>query len=218
MANMKIVKNAVNSTLKRHKGKFEKFLPGWYGWEKWFQVELAYELSSQGEAYVEKQCAYDKNKKLPIGKLQNSNAFIDIIFRKNNDIKDYFSAVELTVGRTRQSLRKVLSDLIKIKAIKNSEWKFRSVFIVLVYDSNYEKNTKFVQLYDKLIEKYNIKPIDFCGFTFLVFGWEPQGLKANMVNSSYGDWVDGLEKVYKEYGVTPKTSVKKLIKKVKDNG
>lgn len=215
MANLEVVANAVSKTLRRHKGKFQTFFQGWYGWEKWFQVELAYELADKGEAYVEKQCTYDKKKKLPVGKLLNSNAFIDIIFRKHNDTKGYFSAIELTVGRTKQSLRKVLSDLLKIKAIKKKDWFFRSVFVVLVFDRNYEKNTKFSKLYDRIKSEFQAKSIDLGDFSFLVFGWEPQNLINNMNDGNYAAWVESLVEIYKDFDIYPQISSKKTLAKMK---
>lgn len=211
MPNLDVVTNAVKKTLKLHKGKFQTFLKGWYGWEKWFQVELAYQLSDEGEAYVEKQYAYDERKKLPIGKLGNSNAFVDVIFRKNNDTKGWYSAIELTVGRTKQSLQKVLSDLLKIKAIRNGDWRFRSVFVILAFNNNFEKNTRYAKLFDEIKEKFDAKVIDGGEFSFLIFGWEPQNLMNKMNNDNYGAWVDALVKMYGDFDIYPKISSKKSV-------
>jgi kynureninase len=50
MSRLNSIESAVKNVKNRHKEKFKYFLSGWYGWEKWFQVELAYELSKNGEA------------------------------------------------------------------------------------------------------------------------------------------------------------------------
>lgn len=209
MANSEIIKKALNKTLRRHKEKFGNFFNGWSGWEKWLQVELAYELNNHGQATVEGQYVYHKGKKLPIGKLGNSNAFIDIVFRKTNDSADYFTAIELTVGRTHKSLRKVLSDLLKIKALKKKEWEFRSVFVVLAFENNNIKNTNYVKLYSSIQEEFGVVPIEFERFTFLVFGWEPHALKSKMNNLNYGEWVKSLVKIYEDHGVIAKVATKR---------
>lgn len=207
MANLEIIKKALTKTLKRHKEKFD-FFGNWNGWEKWLQVELAHELNNYGQATVEEQYIYHKGKKLPVSKLDNSNAFIDIVFRKNNDSVDFFSAIELTVGRTQKSLRKVLSDLLKIKALKKTEWEFRSVFVILAFEKNYIRKTKFVKLCESIEEQFSISPIYCSGFTFLVFGWEPHGLKSNMNNYDYTQWLHSLNKIYKQHDVIAKVSTK----------
>jgi hypothetical protein len=209
MAKLEIVKSSLKKTIKKHKEKFQSFLDGWYGWEKWLQVELAFELSKCGEVYVESRYAYNQNKKLPIGKLKNKNAFIDLIFRKHNDSKGYYSAIELTVGRTQRELRKVLLDLMKIRAVKNSKWEFRSVFVVLVYDVKVDKNTKFVNLCRDIQEEFNAETIVVEDFTFLMFGWESNNSIANMCNSGYSDRVEGLVELDKSQEVYPKMATKK---------
>lgn len=213
MANLDIIKKSLNKTLKRHKDKFENFFEDWSGWEKWLQVELAYELNNHGKATVEEQYVYHKGKRLPIGKLDNTNAFIDIVFRKKNDSTKYFTAIELTVGETQQSLRKVLSDLLKINALKQKEWEFRSVFVVLAFKNNKGRNTKFVKLYNAIQDEFDIEPIDFGCFTFLVFGWEPHALKSKMTVINYGEWIKCLKKIYKDHNIMAKVSTKKSYSK-----
>ena len=213
MANLDIIKKSLKKTLNRHKDKFENFFDGWSGWEKWLQVELAYELNNHGVATVEKQYGYHKGKRLPIGKLGNTNAFIDIVFRKKKDSTDYLTAIELTVGETQKSLRKVFSDLLKINALKQKEWDFRSVFVVLAFKNRNGRNTKFVELYNAIQYKFDIAPIDFGCFTFLVFGWEPPALKCNMNGANYGEWIESLVEIYKAHHIIAKVSTKKSYSK-----
>lgn len=201
MSRLNSIESAVKNVKNRHKEKFKYFFSGWYGWEKWFQVELAYELSKNGEAYVEKSFPYSKAKKVPSNRLGNSNAFIDIIYRKNKDLKNFYSAVEVTLGRSPQKLKKAHSDLLRIKALKNVDWSFRSVYVILIFDKNHDGNNNYIKLFNMIKNNHINRCITAGDFEFLIFGWDSNGRVSNINNISYGEWLDELTQIYKECGV-----------------
>ena len=87
--------------------------------------------------------------------------------------------------------------------------------MILVFDRNHEKNTKFSKLYDRIKSELQAKSIDFGDFSFLVFGWEPQNLINNMNDGNYASWVESLVKIYKDFDIYPKISSKKTLAKTK---
>lgn len=190
------------------------FLSGSYGWEKWFQVELAYELSSHGDALLEAQRAFDGRKQLPDKKVNNSNAFIDILFRKKNDLKEKYAAIEIKLTCTEQGLRQVLQDLVKVRALLSSVWDFRSVIVIFVHGVNDgRRDGKFIRVKTGICAHENVKPIKTEHFEFLVFGWEPaRDTTVKMSHETYDTWLEHIKAIFKSEGVEPKTLVKKVAR------
>lgn len=207
----KTIEESLNKVLKQQKEKFNFFLENSYGWEKWFQIELAHELAKNGESYIETQLPYSKAKNLPIKNEGNSNAFIDIIFRKTNFTKDYYTAVEITVSKTKQGLRKALSDLLRLKAIKTKHWPFRSVYIILAYSTEYQKESKFEKIIESIEKEMIVKKITAGSFTFLIFGWNSKGHQKNMTIESYRNWLSKIVKIYRHHGIRPKLTKKSRL-------
>lgn len=211
MKKLKVIQKAVDSIAKRHKGRLDSIFKDWYGWEKWFQVELTCQLRETGYAFVEDSFSFDQKKKIPIAKINNSNAFVDIVYRHKGDLKEPYSAIEITLARTEQGLRKVLADLIKVRAIKNKEWSWRSVFAVFIFKRGGGKiDSKFSRILEAICDKYGVKKITSGEFDFLVFGWEPENNKTkSMAYSEYNIWLKGLIKLYEDERVKPRVSSKK---------
>ena len=202
--------------MKKNKIKLD-FLRGCYGWEKWFQVELAHMLTSHGEAHIEVPYAFDKRKKIPEKRVKNENAYIDVVFRKTNDLKNKYSAIEIKLIRTEQGLRQVLQDLVKVQAVLGSKWDFRSVIVVFIHGMENDTNTNYVKIKNKICEDYNVKPIGSEHFEFLIFGWEPKtNATGQMSHTSYQAWFKEIKEIFKKYGVTPKTMTKRVASKASD--
>lgn len=208
-----VVQKAVKNVARRHKKRMGSFFTGWYGWEKWFQVELACELRKTGDAYIEDQFSFNKNKKLTQGRVKNSNGFIDIVYRHNGDLKAPYSAIEIKLDRTEQGLRSVLSDFQKIRAIKEREWAWRSVFSVFIFQKGGgSRGSKFSKILEAICERNGVKTFSVGEFEFLVFGWEPSNNQTKlMAYSEYKDWFKDLTKLYKEGDVQLKLTTKKKV-------
>lgn len=213
VAKISVVQKAVKDVAKRNKERMGSFFKDWYGWEKWFQVELACELRKYGDAFIEDQFSFNKNKKLTPGKVRNSNGFIDIVYRHDKDLKAPYSAIEIKLDRTEQGLRGVLSDLVKIRAIKNSEWNWRSVIAVFIFKKGGGSiNSKFSRILEAICENYGVKTFSVGEFDFLVFGWEPINNQTRLMTySQYKAWLDGLTKLYKQEDVRLNVVTKKKI-------
>lgn len=216
MKKLEAIQTAVRRVANKNKGKLDSILKDWYGWEKWFQVELVDQLQETGRAFVEEQFNLDKKKKLPLGKVKNSNAFVDIVYRHAGDLKEPYTAIEITLARTEQGLRKVLADFIKVRAIKNSEWSWRSVFAVFIFKKGGGKtDSKFARILEAIRDKNGVKKFTVGEFDFLVFGWEPENNKTKLMTySEYNYWLKNLIQLYNAEGVQPKASTKKKLGRV----
>lgn len=214
MRKIPLIQEAVKVVAKRYKNRMNSSLmKDWYGWEKWFQVELAHHLQDGGDTNVEMQYYYNQNKKLPINKANNSSAFIDIIYRKSNDLKPFNSAIEITLDRTEQGLRKVRADLMKVRAIKNSEWDFRSVIAIFIFKKGGSKtDSKYSRIMNEILNNKEFQGEIFtCGeFDFFTFGWEPKISQTKfMKNSEYNSWLKKLNEIYANEGIKLKVATKK---------
>ena len=214
---IEIVNRAVRKVARRSKNRLN-FLSDSYGWEKWFQVELAYELSSQGDALTEAQRAFDGRKKLPAKKVNNSNAFIDVLFRKKNDLKGKYAAIEIKLIRTEQGLRHVLQDLIKIRGLLSSAWNFRSVIVVFVHGvKDGRRDGKFLKVKSDICAHEKVKPIKTEHFEFLVFGWEPtRDTTVKMAHETYDTWLKDIKAIFQDKKIESATLTKRVAKKVND--
>jgi hypothetical protein len=182
-----------------------------FGWEKWLQVELAYELASFGKPEFEVAHTYNHTRLKPKNKKDNDQAFIDLRFRRANHLKEKFTAIEIKVNETEKGFGPLLSDFIKIDALK--DWQFRSVVAILAHGNLKESNTKFTRLREELLEKkFAQEPIHAkkagVGFEFIVVGWE-RGLTKNMTHQSYSDWLQNLLTLCKKHDVQKMTARKR---------
>ena len=176
------------------------------GWEKWLQVELAFELSKHADVELEGSYRLDDLVPLPKQKVNFSNSFLDIVFRKKNDLKEKLNAVEIKMRRNAQGLKGVLMDLAKISAFEKAGWPFRSVTCVLVVDASTSNAAgKFAKIKNEIIEQKDI--ISRGGYDFLVFGWETNQTK-RMERDSFDDWYIHLNNIFAKYGY-----IQKLITK-----
>lgn len=216
--------SAVVSALKKclHKKNKEKL--NWlkaqdqFHWEKWLQIELAYELANGGgDVWMEVPKQYDNRHALPSHKVKNSNAFLDIVFREKNELTDQFNAIEIKMGRTEQGLKGVLNDLGKIRALRGGKnsWDFRSVTCVLVHAKNSEVQRKFGKIKTFLTNRSEGDSVTFVkgSYEFLVFGWEENQTK-KMNKKEFSTWLRGIRDIYREAGVIPKVATKRSQKQV----
>lgn len=176
-----------------------------FGWEKWLQVELALSLSELGEPEFECVHKYDNRHKKPLVKATYDHAMIDLQFRAKNHLKDRITAIEIKVCETEKGLGPILSDLRRIRALKASQWSFRSVIGILAYSDNDErKATKFTHLAKEILDNGG-KSLNVGGYRIMVFGWESDNTEG-MNQRSYKKWFSTLEKCFQAKGIHKKTS------------
>lgn len=207
-----VVIDALSVVLKTRKKVFEMFeVMGQNRWEKWLQVELAFKLQDFGEPEFEAIHSYDKRKKIPIKRAENSNFQIDLQFRESRKVKSHITAIELKFNATYKGLRAVLGDLKRIAAVK--DWRFRSIIAVLVcpnQDLANNKASKYGNLIRLLQDQELAKIITKHGYSYVVIAWEEGGNKrAKMTKEKYGKWIKYLESIYSAEKITiPKVARK----------
>jgi len=182
-----------------------------YGWEKWFQVELAATLNKNGTAYIETPYSLDLRKKLPKNKREFSNCYVDIKYLIANQLRERFNVVELKIAKKTSVLRSVLTDLNKIAAIRSKEWDIRSVCVVLIHGP-VASQSKFTSIAESL-KNHNLpnnaqlnverSPIKNTDFHLVIIGWQ-RGATAKMNKASYSTWLDQVSKIFKAKGVKQK--------------
>lgn len=182
-----------------------------HGWEKWLQIELATALDKRGISQIEAPKKYHMGKLKPLSKVRFKKCFVDVVFRiRNAQIKSQ-GAIELKVTNSASGLRAALSDLIKIGAIKQNEWDFRSVTAILIFqehqrDTKFEKIKKHLLAHDLLVKESlttSILRIPNTGYQALLINWD-KNLTKDMTVFSYRDWVRNVRQIFEEHGVTPK--------------
>lgn len=197
------------TTLARKKEVFETLCASeYYGWEKWLQVELAVALHKQGTPEFEYRFEYDEQMPKPKSKKDRKTGLIDIKFTPKNFQQEWFTAIEIKINSTEKGLRSVLSDLIKLGAMKSEKWKFRCVTAVFVHDNRGMNNGKFKELKLALQQSgrngvsARVVPIKHTSFEAIVFGWETGAIK-KMKRDGYLEWLKKVKRIYAKYGIHP---------------
>lgn len=174
-----------------------------FGWEKWFQVELAQRLLKEfGEVFFEVPHTYTKNTKLPSGKAFNDKGFVDLEFRLKHSRRHLRAAVEIKLNRSLKGMGPLFDDFRKFAAFSGAakNWNYRSVIGVLAYDAPgpNSRNTKFSKLVNELETQGRCKVLKtHPHFHFIVVGWEEKATK-NMTRIQFGNWLKDLETAYKQ--------------------
>ena len=210
MAQADFIFEALKTLTKKRKAVFETLYEQQrYGWEKWLQVELAFALKDSGVPEFEVAYDYDQHRLKPLGKKNFKKGFLDIQFRANGHLLDHPTAIEIKVNNTEKGFRGVLSDLIKIGAVRdlNGDWKFRCVTVIFIHGNYGSKIGKFKLIKDKLIEEKlaRVHCTGNPGYEMIILGWE-KNHTANMTRDNYLKWVAKVAKIYSEFGVEPKTT------------
>lgn len=210
MKKIDVIDDAVKKILEINDNKFETVLNGWYGWEKWFQVELASILKLTGDVYIEDRFSFNKNKKRTERRAKNSNGFVDIAYRHADNLRDKYVAIEIKI----KNLKGVIADLKKIRAIKNSEWTWRAVFCIYICKSD-GCGGKYSKTIERIRDTFEVKEQKAGMFDIFIFGWEPKTDETKyMTYYEYNDWLSGLTKIFEEEGVNVPAKRHKLIKQI----
>lgn len=122
-------------------------------WEKWFQMELGYELK-QKYSTVQFEVPYEKNGQCKRQKNKNGGR-IDLVV--NGD-----TAIELKFGQKITQAASVFKDIEKAKSIKKSKWPYRRFYFILLYRKTLKKTGKNNILFSELLSKFSqeIKLLD----------------------------------------------------------
>lgn len=193
-----IVKNLLGKTVNKNCKKFECLAEQGHGWEKWFQMELVACLKESGvdEVFVEKGFIYDSRKLNTVERVENEykTARIDLSFRSENGDPRSYTGIELKLAKRSNGLKEVLKDIIKLRAIKKSDWRFDSLFFVLMC-----KNQEIFResKYDKILaDLRSIRPsicyrVNFNrtpGFYAIVIYWDSEWAGDLGRVESYNAW------------------------------
>lgn len=176
------------------------------GWEKWLQYEMLYLLTSDGKnlrnPQLEALYKYNNNIKLPKNKSTRSGAKIDLIYDIDNHNNDKYHAIELKVSkRITDCFKKGLIDLCRIQAIDDSDWNFRSVTGIFIFNEKPPTKGKFIALEKDLeSETINLKIIQLTGnYAAIFLGWESRPSSSS--RAKYTTWCKNLIDVCKKHGI-----------------
>lgn len=204
--------DAINETVSRNQEQLHLLGEAKNHWEKWFQVELATTLSrmeAKDIALEYSECGFDSRKKNTPNRTESEykTAQIDIVFRRKLESKGKLVGIELKQTRSVQGIKSMLSDMVKINALKGSDWPFRELYFVLLC---YEDDRERRKYGDLLTELTNHEQLTSALFSFesvpqlqcLVVYWEPGNTIENMSIESYKKWYAEIDTLIKKYELT----------------
>ena len=196
---------------------FEKllFLQGCKNhWEKWFQIELASALNRNQaqEIAIESVYRIDIRKKNSSHRIKYKTAQIDLEFRRRSESKGKLIGIELKQTNSIQGIKSMLSDIVKVRAIRSVEWTFREFYFVLFYYEDEIDRRKYAPLLKELLSKGNgdglisTKLLTFSGLNnlrCLILYWDA-GVSLNGMNmKGFQKWfTEEIKVLMKKYQLT----------------
>mgnify|MGYP005974502115 CR=1 FL=1 len=181
-------------------------------WEKWFQVELGTSLErleAQDISLENNTCRFDTRKKNTAFRIENAfkTAQIDLVFRRKRETKGKYIGIELKQTDSIQGLKSVFADMVKINALRGSDWPFRELYFVLFYYDDGREHTKYDNLYNDLLqsEKISSEVLTFDSapdLKCLVLYWDSGVLTEKMSITSFKKWFVEIDILMKKYGLT----------------
>lgn len=113
-------------------------------WEKWFQMELGYELKKRST--VQFEVPYEKNKQCKKQKNKNGGR-IDLVLDGN-------IAIELKFGQKITQAASVFKDIEKARSIKKANWPYERFYFILLYRRPLKKTGKNSILFNQLLKEF----------------------------------------------------------------
>ncbi len=181
-------------------------------WEKWFQVELATTLKRKEAKDISLEnsdCRFDSRKKNTPSRVQNDfkTAQIDLVFRRKLESKGKLIGIELKQAQSLQGIRPMLADIVKINALRRSDWPFRELYFVLFYYEDDKVRRKYGELLNDLLKDETIltETMTFPGIDklqCLIVYWESGSALEKMNIDSFKKWYSKIENLLKKYELT----------------
>lgn len=187
----------------KHLERFAKYTDGnaKRGWERWLQYEMFYLLSEDEQVKLriprfEAQYTYDEKTPLPKGIDANRTASIDLTYEIANTQIGLFHAIELKMARgIKASIREGLIDLLRIRAIQEKDWNFRSITSISIF-TEYIKNTKLTDDL-KAAREVNFEIIQLTNsYSALLLGWNTRPNNKSR-RDAYNTWCSNLDLICK---------------------
>jgi len=172
------------------------------GWERWLQYEMLYLLTNDSNAKLrtpkfEQTYNYDKRIDLPKGLDDRVRLKIDFMYETVGKNTGAYHAIELKM-RTRMgsAIELGLKDLFRMRAIKMTDWKFRSITAFSIFIDEPQKSSKYVELKNQLMKEDYFKIIKLTDkYKVLLFGWEARPSLAK--REAYHEWCGAVDAVCK---------------------
>lgn len=181
-------------------------------WEKWFQVELATTLKRKEAKDISLEnsdCRFDSRKKNTPSRVQNDfkTAQIDLVFRRKLESRGKLIGIELKQAQSLQGIRPMLADIVKINALRRSDWPFRELYFVLFYYEDDKIRRKYGELLNDLLidETILTETMTFPGvdkLQCLIVYWESGSALEKMNIDSFQKWYSKIEDLLKKYELT----------------
>lgn len=189
------------------------FLSGYKNhWEKWFQVELGTTLKRKDAKDISLEnssCQFDSRKKNTPSRIQNDfkTAQIDLVFRRKLESKGKLIGLELKQTQSLQGMRSMFADIVKISALKRSDWPFRELYFVLFYYDDDSNRRKYDALLNDLQKNETIRTetmtfSDIDKLRCLIVYWESGTSLEKMNIDSFKKWYSEIEDLLKKYELT----------------
>lgn len=115
--------------------------------------------------------------------------------------------IELKQSRSVQGLKRMLEDIVKIRALRGSDWPFRELYFVLFYYEDLINRWKYGALLNDLLnnEKIGSEILEFPNqdkLRCLIVYWESGPHQTQMAIDSYLNWYTEIEHLMEKYELT----------------
>lgn len=171
------------------------------GFEKWVQFELLNYMVTEDQKI--KSAEIEKPFSLNSNKMDKEKAFIDLVYQKRNQSKEFLHAVELKVRiKTTGAIKGAINDIYRLRHIPKPIFKFRSITAVAIFNSDNGEDGKYLSFIDDLDKAKRVKVHKISlknKYKLLVISWGvPPKLAAR---SSFDEFVSDIKIAAKEHGI-----------------
>ncbi len=171
------------------------------GFEKWVQFELLNYMVTEDQKI--KSAEIEKPFSLNSNKMAKEKAFIDLVYQKKHQSKEFLHAVELKVRiKTTGAIKGAINDIYRLRHIPKLRFKFRSITAVAIFNSDNGEDGKYLNFFDDLDKAKQVKVHKISlknKYKLLIVSWAvPPKLAAR---SSFDDFVSHIKTAAKEHRI-----------------
>ena len=182
-----------------------------FGWENWLQMELLYLMSTQdpgGEYWVEDSMSIDRRSFK--GRSGKSDARVDLAYRRINEERGVYNAIELKLKKTPAALvTGMLRDLDRLASVRPNQFNFRSITSIGLCPGQVAPLSKWLKVATD-VNKENLDngcPRGFGKYRLVILHWESGRVGyarsgCNVARDNFRDWLNSnVRMVVKKYNL-----------------
>lgn len=205
-----LIVNAITELFSNHSKEIINLCKSGHRNEKWFQFEIAkrLETSSIKSVSIEQQIKFDGRKKNTKDRIKNgrTKGLIDIALIPKHVRRDPIIGIELKHGADLGNLYNLLEDIIKLHAVCLSEWQFRSLYFVLIFENNNQRESKYSNILHSLKQIkpeccYDLSFNEIGNLRVVIVCWESSFYKTSSSIESFNTWYSEIENIMRRYNI-----------------